>query len=281
VVLRILDKEAIRLELDKLGLQDLELARFRRAINRAHGGVLVCGPTGSGKSTTLYGALGELNQPEKNIITIEDPVEYQIAGLTQMQIAPKAGLTFATGLRSMMRADPDILMVGEIRDRETAQIGIEGALTGHMVLSSLHTNDAPGAITRLVEMGIEPFLVASAVDCVVAQRLVRTLCPQCKRRTIIPAQVLRDAGFHAQFDIEAYEPAGCNRCISGYRGRIGLFEVMDLSDDIRELALERASADQIGTVAMREGMRRLRDDGLEKVKSGITSMAEVARVSGA
>jgi type IV pilus assembly protein PilB len=281
VVLRILDKEAIRLELDRLGFQDRELQRFRRAINRPHGGVLVCGPTGSGKSTTLYGALGELNKPEKNIITIEDPVEYQIPGLTQMQIAPKAGLTFATGLRSMMRADPDILMVGEIRDRETAHIAIEGALTGHMVLSSLHTNDAPGAITRLIEMGIEPFLVASAVDCVVAQRLVRTLCAQCKRRTIVPAQVLRDHGFHAQFDIEAYDPAGCNRCIGGYRGRIGVFEVMDLSDEIRELALERGAADQIAQVAVREGMRRLRDDGLEKVKAGVTSMAEVARVTGA
>ena len=181
VVLRILDKESIRLDLEKLGMQEQELERFRRAFHRAHGAVLVTGPTGSGKSTTLYGALTELNTPEKNIITIEDPVEYQIQGITQVQINPKAGLTFATGLRSMMRADPDILMVGEIRDRETAQIAIEGALTGHMVLSTLHTNDAPSAITRLIEMGIEPFLVASAIDCVVAQRLARTLCTHCKR----------------------------------------------------------------------------------------------------
>jgi type IV pilus assembly protein PilB len=281
VVLRILDKEAIRHELDRLGMQPPELERFQRAFHRAHGAVLATGPTGSGKSTTLYGALAELNSPEKNIITIEDPVEYQIEGITQVQINPKAGLTFASGLRSMMRADPDILMVGEIRDRETAQIAIEGALTGHMVLSTLHTNDAPTAITRLIEMGTEPFLVASAIDCVVAQRLARTLCKHCKQRTIVPAEVLRDHGFHAQFDIEAYEPIGCARCGGmGYRGRIGLFEVMTMSEEIRTLSLERAPADQIALVAVREGMRRLREDGLEKVKAGLTSMAEVARVTG-
>jgi type IV pilus assembly protein PilB len=181
----------------------------------------------------------------------------------------------------MMRADPDILMVGEIRDRETAQIAVEGALTGHMVLSTLHTNDAPSAITRLVEMGIEPFLVASSIECVVAQRLARTLCAHCKRRMIIPAQALRDHGYAAQFDIEAYEPVGCVRCGGmGYRGRLGLYEVMLLSDEIRTLTLERGSSTQIATVAQREGMRRLREDGLEKVKSGLTSMAEVARVTG-
>ena len=223
----------------------------------------------------------ELNTPEKNIITIEDPVEYQIDGITQVQVNNKAGLTFANGLRSMMRADPDILMVGEIRDRETAQIAVEGALTGHMVLSTLHTNDAPSAITRLIEMGIEPFLVASAIECVVAQRLARTLCSHCKQRTIVPAEVLRVHGFAAQFDIEAYEPVGCVRCGGmGYRGRIGLFEVMVMSDEIRTLTLERASAEQIAAVAVREGMRRLREDGLDKVKSGLTSMAEVARVTG-
>ena len=238
VVLRILDKDSIQLELDKLGMQEHELERFRRAFNRAHGAVLATGPTGSGKSTSLYGALLELNTPEKNIITIEDPVEYQIQGITQVQVNNKAGLTFATGLRSMMRADPDILMVGEIRDRETAQIAVEGALTGHMVLSTLHTNDAPSAITRLIEMGIEPFLVASALECVVAQRLARTLCAHCKRATIIPAEVLRDHGFRAQFDIEAYEPVGCVRCGGmGYRGRIGLYEVMMMSDEIRSLTL--------------------------------------------
>jgi type IV pilus assembly protein PilB len=281
VVLRILDKESIHLELEKLGMQQHELERFRRAFHRAHGAVLATGPTGSGKSTSLYGALLELNTPEKNIITIEDPVEYQIKGITQVQVNNKAGLTFSSGLRSMMRADPDILMVGEIRDRETAQIAVEGALTGHMVLSTLHTNDAPSAITRLIEMGIEPFLVASAIDCVVAQRLARTLCSQCKNRTILPAEVLRDHGFGAQFDIEAYEPVGCVRCGGmGYRGRIGLFEVMMMSEGIRALTLERGSADQISAVGVREGMRRLREDGLDKVKSGLTSMAEVARVTG-
>jgi type IV pilus assembly protein PilB len=181
----------------------------------------------------------------------------------------------------MMRADPDILMVGEIRDRETAQIAVEGALTGHMVLSTLHTNDAPSAITRLIEMGIEPFLIASAIECIVAQRLARTLCTHCKRRTIIPAWVLRDHGFHAQFDIEAYEPVGCARCGGmGYRGRVGLFEVMIMSDEIRSLTLQRAAADQLAAVAVREGMRRLREDGLDKVKAGLTSMAEIARVTG-
>src|SRR5947209_10612671 len=281
VVLRILDKDGIRLELDKLGPQEAELERFRRAFQRSHGAVLVTGPTGSGKSTTLYGALLELNTPEKNIITIEDPVEYQIRGITQVQVNNKAGLTFATGLRSMMRADPDILMVGEIRDRQTAQTAIEGALTGHMVLSTLHTNDAPSSITRLIEMGIEPFLVASAIDCVVAQRLARTLCSHCKQRAIIPAQVLCDHGFTAQFDIEAYEPVGCARCGGmGYRGRLGLFEVMLISEEIRSLTLQRGSADQIAAVAMRQGMRRLREDGLDKVKSGLTSMAEIARVTG-
>jgi type IV pilus assembly protein PilB len=280
-VLRILDKGNVRLELEKLGIQEHELDRFRKSFHRAHGAVLVTGPTGSGKSTTLYGALSELNTDERGIITIEDPVEYQIAGITQVQINPKAGLTFATGLRSMMRADPDVLMVGEIRDRETAQIAVEGALTGHMVLSTLHTNDAPSAITRLIEMGIEPFLVASAIDAVVAQRLARTLCMHCKKRTIIPAEVVRDHGFHAHYDIEAYEPVGCGRCGGmGYRGRAGLYEVMLMSDEIRTLTLQRAAAEQIAVVAIREGMRRLRDDGLDKVKSGQTSMAEIARVTG-
>jgi type IV pilus assembly protein PilB len=282
VVMRILDKDNARLDLERLGMQHQELDRFRRAFRKAHGAVLVTGPTGSGKSTSLYAAINELNQPEKSIITIEDPVEYQLEGVTQVQINPKAGLTFATGLRSMMRADPDILMVGEIRDRETAQIAIEGALTGHMVLSTLHTNDAPAAVTRLIEMGIEPFLIASAIDCVVAQRLARTLCVHCKRRTMLPADVVRDHGFQTTYDIEAYEPVGCTRCGgSGYRGRVGLYEVMTMSEEIRALTLARSSSEQIGTVALREGMRRLREDGLDKVKSGQTSIAEVARVTGA
>ena len=281
VVLRILDKDNVRLQLESLGMHQHELGRFRRSFNRAHGAVLVTGPTGSGKSTTLYAALAELNEPDRGIITIEDPVEYQIQGITQVQINPKAGLTFATGLRSMMRADPDVLMVGEIRDRETAQIAVEGALTGHMVLSTLHTNDAASSITRLIEMGIEPFLVASALDSVVAQRLVRMLCMHCKKRTIVTSDVLRGHGFHAQYDIEAYEPVGCVRCAGmGYRGRVGLYEVMTMSDEIRELTLARAASEQIGAVALREGMRRMREDGLEKVKSGMTTMSEIARVTG-
>jgi len=279
--MRILDKESVVMDLDRLGMAEAEHKRFERAFKQAYGAVLVTGPTGSGKSTSLYAALGVVNTPEKNIITIEDPVEYQVEGITQVQINPKAGLTFATGLRSMMRADPDIIMVGEIRDRETAQIAVEAALTGHLVLSTLHTNDAPSAITRLIEMGIEPFLVASAIDCVVAQRLARTLCPHCKRRTILSSDVLLDHGFPARMDIEAYEPVGCPRCGgSGYKGRIGLYEVMAITDEIRQLAIERAAADRIAEVAVRNGMRRLREDGLEKVKQGRTSISEVARVTG-
>jgi type IV pilus assembly protein PilB len=280
VVMRILDTASGVPKLDQLGMALQERERFEHAFHQAYGAVLVTGPTGSGKSTSLYAALGEVNTPEKNIITIEDPVEREMDGITQVQVNPKAGLTFAGGLRSMMRADPDIIMVGEIRDRETAQIAVEAALTGHLVLSTLHTNDAPGAVTRLIEMGIEPFLVASAIDCIVAQRLTRTLCHHCKRRTILSAQVMRDHGFGALADIEAYEPVGCSRCGgSGYRGRTGLYEVMTISEEIRELAIERASADRIAMVAVKQGMRRLREDGLEKVRQGRTSIAEVARVT--
>jgi type IV pilus assembly protein PilB len=281
VVMRILDKDSVVLELDKLGMYDAERDRFRKAFGQSFGAVLVTGPTGSGKSTSLYAALGELNTIEKNIITIEDPVEYQLQGITQVQVNTKAGLTFAAGLRSMMRADPDIIMVGEIRDRETAQIAVEAALTGHLVLSTLHTNDAPTAITRLIEMGVEPFLVASSIDCVVAQRLARTLCNHCKRETVLTVEVLRDHGFHVESDVQAYEPAGCTRCgSSGYKGRIGLYEVMLLTEEIRALAITRAPADQIAEVAAREGMQRLREDGLQKVRDGLTSIAEVARVTG-
>jgi type IV pilus assembly protein PilB len=280
IVMRILDQSTGLVDLSGLGMAEQEQQRFRHSIHQAYGAVLVTGPTGSGKSTSLYAALGEINTPEKNIITIEDPVERQVAGVTQVQINPKAGLTFANGLRAMMRADPDIIMVGEIRDRETAQIAVEAALTGHLVLSTLHTNDAPTALTRLIEMGIEPFLVASAIDCIVAQRLARTLCHHCKARTIIPASVLRDHGFHTGCDLEAYEPVGCARCSgSGYKGRIGLYEVMPVTEEIRGLAIERAAADRVAEVATRNGMRRLRDDGLDKVRHGVTSIAEVARVT--
>jgi len=281
IVMRILDKDSVVMKLEKLGMAETERLRFERAFSEAHGAVLVTGPTGSGKSTTLYAALLALNTPEKNIITVEDPVEYQVEGITQVQVSPKAGLTFATGLRAMVRADPDVIMVGEIRDRETAQIAIESALTGHLVLSTLHTNDAPSAITRLVEMGIEPFLVASAIDCVLAQRLVRTLCSNCKKRTIVSADVMRENGYKALVDLEAYEPVGCRRCGgSGYRGRAGIYEVMSVTSEIRSLALERRSADEMRELAIRQGMGRLRDDGLEKVKQGVTSMAEIARVIG-
>ncbi len=281
VVMRILDKDSVVLELDKLGMGPDDRQRYERAFTQSYGAVLVTGPTGSGKSTTLYASLGSLNTPDKNIITIEDPVEYQLEGVTQVQVNPKAGLSFANGLRSMMRADPDIIMVGEIRDRETAQIAIEGALTGHLVLSTLHTNDAPSSITRLIEMGIEPFLVASAIDCVVAQRLARTLCTTCKRRVLVPAAMLNEAGFNVGFDIEGYDASGCGRCGGmGYKGRLGLYEVMIVTEELRQLVLERASADAILELALRQGMRRLRDDGLDKVRQGLTSMAEISRVTG-
>jgi type IV pilus assembly protein PilB len=280
-VMRVLDKASVVVDLDKLGMADPERERFERACRETHGAVLVTGPTGSGKSTTLYAALQLVNTPEKNIITVEDPVEYEMAGLTQVQVSAKVGLTFAAGLRSMVRADPDIIMVGEIRDRETAQIAIESALTGHLVLSTLHTNDAPSAISRLIEMGIEPFLVASALDCVVAQRLARMLCPSCKRRTIIPAKVLQDHGYRARMELEAYEPVGCRRCGgSGYRGRLGLYEVMKITPEIQALSLERKSAEMIRDVAVSQGMTRMRDDGLQKVRQGRTSMSEIARVIG-
>jgi type IV pilus assembly protein PilB len=281
VVMRVLDKASVVVDLDKLGMADPERERFQHACHQTHGAVLVTGPTGSGKSTTLYAALKMLNTPEKNIITVEDPVEYEMEGLTQVQVSSKVGLTFAMGLRSMVRADPDVIMVGEIRDKETAQIAVESALTGHLVLSTLHTNDAPSAITRLIEMGVEPFLVASALECIVAQRLARMLCPSCKQRTIIPAQVLAESGYKARVDLEAYEPVGCRRCGgSGYRGRVGVYEVMNMSPEIQTMALERQPAEAIREVAVKQGMTRLRDDGLLKVRQGRTSIAEIARVIG-
>jgi type IV pilus assembly protein PilB len=281
IVMRILDSSKALIAMETLGMLPQALERFTKAIQQAHGAVLVTGPTGSGKSTSLYAALNVLNTIEKNIITIEDPVEYQLEGITQVQTNPRAGLTFSSGLRSMMRADPDIIMVGEIRDRETAQIGIEAALTGHLVLSTLHTNDAPGAISRLIEMGIEPFLVGSAVDCVVAQRLARLLCEECKRRTMISADVMRANGFNVGLDLEAYEPVGCARCGgSGYKGRIGLYEVMWVSETIRGMAVAREPSENIAHAAVHEGMMRLREDGLEKVRRGLTSIAEIARVAG-
>ncbi len=278
--IRILDKANAQRSLDELGMAGSARERFEAAFHQAYGAVLVTGPTGSGKSTTLYAALQDLNQVEKNIITIEDPVEYRLTGVNQINVNRKAGLDFATGLRSILRADPDIVMVGEIRDGETARIAIEAALTGHMMLTTLHTNDAPGAIIRLTKMGIEAFLTASAVDCVVAQRLTRKLCAHCKRRTIVPPQALADAGVRIGVELEAYEPVGCGRCNqSGYRGRVGLYSVMTMSERIKEMTVDQAPEAEIAAVAREEGMLTLREDGIAKVRSGLTSIEEVLRVT--
>jgi type IV pilus assembly protein PilB len=276
-VLRVLDKGVVVRDLEVLGMLAEEEGRFAAAIRKTSGTVLVTGPTGSGKSTTLYAALGMLNTGERSILTIEDPVESRILGIKQMQIAPKAGVTFANGLRSMLRADPDVIMVGEIRDHDTAQIAVEAALTGHLVLSTLHTRDAPSAVMRLVDMGVEPFLVSSAIDCVVAQRLARTLCAHCKRPMKLAPAILEQQGLN---DAEPFEAVGCVRCSgTGYRGRVGLYEVMTLTEEIRALVLERRSVDEIAAVAVSQGMRRLLQDGIEKVRSGQTSIAEVGRIT--
>ncbi len=278
--IRILDESNSERSLDDLGMDGSARERFETSFKRAYGAVLVTGPTGSGKSTTLYATLAELNSIEKKIITIEDPVEYRIPGINQINVNRKAGLDFATGLRSVLRADPDIVMVGEIRDGETARIAIEAALTGHMMLTTLHTNDAPGAIARLNEMGIETFLTASAVDCVVAQRLARRLCPHCKRTAVLPAAALVEAGFEADSDVEALEPGGCGRCgQSGYRGRVGIYSVMTLSARLKEMTVNSAPEPEIAAVAREEGMLTLREDGLHKVRAGETSLEEVLRVT--
>jgi type IV pilus assembly protein PilB len=278
--IRILDKDNAQRSLDDLGMGGAARERFERSFAQAYGAVLVTGPTGSGKSTTLYAALQALNSVEKKIITIEDPVEYQIGGINQINVNRKAGLDFATGLRSILRADPDIVMVGEIRDGETARIAIEAALTGHMMLSTLHTNDAPGAVTRLSKMGIEAFLTASAVDCVVAQRLARKLCSHCKQRAVIPVQALTEAGLRAATELEAYEPTGCARCNnSGYKGRVGIYSVMKMSERIKDLTVSQAPEAEIAALAREEGMLTLREDGVEKIRSGMTSLEEVLRVT--
>lgn len=282
IVLRLLDKSSVLLSLTDLGFSEKAMTRFERSYQKPYGAILVTGPTGSGKSTTLYAALNVLNTKEKNIITVEDPVEYRLGGINQTQINPKAGLTFASGLRSILRSDPDIVMVGEIRDRETAQIAIEAALTGHLVLSTLHTNDAPGALSRLTEMGIEPFLTASAIECVLAQRLARRLCKKCKESYNPTDEALRQNGFPPETigkKINLYRPKGCPRCNNtGYKGRVGLYEVMLVSEAIERLTVERKSADEISRVAQAEGMITLREDGIQKVLGGLTSMEEIARV---
>jgi type IV pilus assembly protein PilB len=278
--IRILDKDNAQRTLDELGMDGSARERFESSFRQAYGAVLVTGPTGSGKSTTLYAALQAMNQVEKNIITIEDPVEYRLDGISQINVNRKAGLDFATGLRSILRADPDIVMVGEIRDGETARIAIEAALTGHMMLTTLHTNDAPGAVTRLTKMGIESFLTASSVDCVVAQRLARKLCSHCKRRTVVPPQALADADVRIGVDLEAYEPAGCSRCNqSGYRGRVGIYSVMKMSERIKEMTVAQAPESEIASVAREEGMLTLREDGVGKVRAGKTSLEEILRVT--
>jgi type IV pilus assembly protein PilB len=282
LVLRILDRQKVVLNLDDLGMDGHVREQFEQVIRATHGATLVTGPTGSGKTTTLYAALTEANTPDKTIITVEDPVEYEIAGLKQVQVNPRTGLTFAAGLRSMVRADPNIIMVGEIRDRETAQIAIESALTGHLVFTTLHTNDAPLAPARLVEMGIEPYLVAAGVECVVAQRLVRRVCSECRVPVKLSKAMLAANGFEAPRGFSAFEHGdGCVRCAhSGFRGRIGLYELMMVTDAQRRLILEKAGADALRECARRDGMRTLHEDGLEKVKAGVTSLSEVLRVLG-
>jgi type IV pilus assembly protein PilB len=284
VVLRLLDTSSVEADLTKLGFARRDLDRFEEVYRRPYGTVLVTGPTGSGKSTTLYATLSELNTPEKNIITVEDPVEYRMRGINQIQVNPKAGLTFASGLRSILRADPDIIMIGEIRDYETAKISVEAALTGHLVLATLHTNDAPAAVTRLTDMGVEPFLTASAVDCVIAQRLARRLCEKCKQPAQIERELLEVMGFPFKQLPEGEEPSfyrtvGCDRCGgTGYRGRVGIYELMVVDEQIKEMVLHCASAGKIGRVAEQEGsMVRLREDGLLKAAKGMTTIEEVLR----
>jgi type IV pilus assembly protein PilB len=282
IVMRLLDKSSVLLTLEDLGFMPDNFSRFEESFRKPYGEILVTGPTGSGKSTTLYATLNILNRPEVNIITVEDPVEYRLAGINQIQTHNKAGLTFASALRSILRADPDIVLIGEIRDRETAQICTEAALTGHLVLSTLHTNDAASALTRLVEMGIEPYLVASALDCVLAQRLARRLCERCKESYVPTEDELRVAEFPLAQDEELPKlsrAVGCRMCgQTGYKGRLALHEVMPVNEEIERLVVESASSDEIKRVSQAQGMTTLRFDGLQKVKAGLTSIQEVLRV---
>jgi len=280
IVMRILDKSSVMIGLDKLGLMPDTRAIFEDLVFKPYGMLLVTGPTGSGKSTTLYTSLNMLNSPEKNICTVEDPVEYQLGGINQVQINPKAGLNFASALRSFLRQDPDIIMVGEIRDHETAQIAIESALTGHMVLSTLHTNDAPGAITRLIDMGIEPFLVASALVGCIAQRLVRRICPNCREPYSPPEEAVAKFGLNlADTNIVFYHGRGCDHCKgTGYKGRCGIYEMMTINDSIRPLILRNAPTVEVKDAAIENGMVTLQEDGLRKVLEGTTTIEECLRV---
>ena len=282
IVMRILDKTNLAPDVGALGLDEKAYNDFMFALGQAHGMILVTGPTGSGKTTTLYSGLQELNQPGTNIITTEDPVEYQLKGINQVQTHADVGLTFAAALRSILRQDPDIVMVGEIRDGETASIAVQAALTGHLVLSTLHTNDAAGAIARLAYMGIEPFLLASSLIMTQAQRLYRKLCPACKRPREIPANILRSNYIDPEplSDIKFFEPIGCPKCAdTGYRGRGALMEILLLDEEIKRIILENGDAGAIKEVAQRQGMKSLRDVGLLRVRDGVTTVEEVIRVT--
>ncbi|MFN3966732.1 MAG: GspE/PulE family protein, partial [Endomicrobiia bacterium] len=283
-VLRILDSTSLNLDLSKLGFEEESLEKFNRAINYPFGLILITGPTGSGKSTTLYSALSTLNRPEINIMTIEDPVEYLLPGITQVNVNPEVGLTFATGLRAFLRQSPDIILVGETRDSETAKTSIQAALTGHLVFSTLHTNDAPSSVTRLFNMGIDPFLISSTLTLVVAQRLVRKICQNCKTSYEIPAEKLYPLGVTDKMiggakTVTLYKGKGCEKCNDGYKGRIGIYEVMEVTDEIRELILKKKSAQEIKEVARKQGMLTLRESALKKLLNGITTVEEVLRVT--
>jgi general secretion pathway protein E len=279
VVMRILDRSSIRIDLSTLGMPTDVLTTFTHMIEQPHGLLLVTGPTGSGKTTSLYGALDKINSPELKIITIEDPVEYQLRGVNQIHVRSQIGLTFASGLRSIVRQDPDVIMVGEIRDAETAEIAIQAALTGHLVFSTLHTNDAAGAVSRLLDMGVEDYLLASSLLGVMAQRLVRNLCNRCKRPVAAGPEMLRDLGVGGKTPT-IFEQVGCRECAgTGYRGRSGIYELLEVDDQIRKLIIARTPADQIKLAAVNRGMRTLRDDGWRKVAEGVTTTAEVLRVT--
>ena len=280
IVLRLLDKENLRLDMTKLGFEAESLKKFERAILRPYGMVLVTGPTGSGKTNTLYSSVSRLNTTETNIMTAEDPVEFQLQGINQVQMKEQIGLNFASALRSFLRQDPNIILVGEIRDFETAEIAVKAALTGHLVLSTVHTNDAPSTISRLMNMGIEPFLVATSVNLICAQRLVRRVCTQCKEAVQIAPQALIDAGFNQEElnQVQVFHGRGCGSCSNtGYKGRLGLYEVMEITDDVRELILVGASALELKKKALEQGMITLRRSGLQKVAAGQTTMEEVLR----
>jgi len=280
IVLRLLDKENLRLDMTKLGFEQESLTKFERSILKPYGMVLVTGPTGSGKTNTLYSSVARLNQVDTNIMTAEDPVEFQLGGINQVQMKEQIGLNFAAALRAFLRQDPNIILVGEIRDFETAEIAVKAALTGHLVLSTLHTNDAPSTISRLMNMGIEPFLVATSVNLICAQRLVRRICSNCKEEVEVPPQVLIDAGF-AEAELKTtkiYHGKGCNICNKGgYKGRTGLYEVMEINDELRELILVGASALELKKKAVEQGMLTLRRSGLVKIAAGLTTMDEVLR----